>query len=70
LADILGLGGIVGGIISAVNMLFSFLRDFGVKIIDIGKEILVWLFSEVASRPEVGVTLLAIIFYLLSPYTI
>jgi len=70
MSDIFGVGGIVSGVISGANTILNLLKDIGIKLIEIGKEILMWIFRELSSNPEVGVTLLAIVLYLLSPVTL
>jgi len=70
MSDIFGVGGIVSGVISGASTILNLIKDIGMKLIEIGKDILTWILKEISSNPEIGVTLLAIILYLLSPVTL
>ncbi|MEM2868694.1 MAG: hypothetical protein QXR84_09470 [Candidatus Bathyarchaeia archaeon] len=67
--DILGVGGIVSGIIGGISVFVNILKDIGMKLLDVGKEMLKWMFELLASDPEVGITLMAILMYMISPVT-
>jgi len=70
MSDIFGVGGIISGVIGGVSSILNLIKDIGVKLIEIGKEVLMWIVNTLITNPEAGVTLLAIILYLLSPVTL